>query len=76
MSEELDFGAEFEAARQQASTEIITTGKFEFVTARDAKVDPEICAPLDGTIYNMFDIDIPTPPLHRHCRCILVPIVQ
>lgn len=47
----------------------------EFVTARDADVDPNLCRPLDGNIYE--DGQVPfneTPPLHRHCRCTLIPI--
>ena len=57
------------------STEVIQ-GKFMFLTQEDDRVDPEICAPLNRTEYDMSDPDIPTPPLHRHCRCILVPIVE
>jgi len=72
---ELDFGAEFEAARALASTTIIT-GRFMFLTQEDALVDPNICEPLNRTIYDMNDIDIPTPPLHRHCRCRLIPLLE
>jgi len=71
----LDFGAEFDLARQQASTTVIT-GRFMFLTQEDAQVDPEICEPLNRTIYDMNDLDIPTPPLHRHCRCRLIPLLE
>jgi hypothetical protein len=50
-------------------------GSVMFLTARDSKVDPEICEPLDGTIYDSHDTDIPNPPLHNFCRCILLPIL-
>jgi len=49
-------------------------GQLEFVTARDFKVDPEICEPLDGQIFNTTDPDIPQLPLHNHCRCTLIPV--
>jgi len=75
MSSELDFGDEFEAARLLESTTIIT-GRFMFLTQEDAIVDPEICAPLNRTVYDMNDLDIPTPPLHRHCRCRLIPLLE
>lgn len=57
------------------STEIIQ-GKFMFLTQEDERVDAEICEPLNRTVYDMFDPDIPTPPLHRHCRCLLVPFEE
>ena len=72
---ELDFGEDFELARLQASTEVIT-GRFMFLTQEDAQVDHEICEPLNRTIYDMNDFDIPTPPLHRHCRCRLIPLLE
>lgn len=44
-----------------------------FTTRQDANVDPALCKPEDGKIYgittNLF------PPLHRHCRCKLIPII-
>lgn len=33
-----------------------------------------LCASLDGTIYDVGDPGIPTPPLHFNCRSALVPI--
>ena len=67
--------AEFDLLRQSASTEVITA-KFMFLTQEDALVDAEICEPLNRTVYDSFDPDIPTPPLHRHCRCRLIPIIE
>jgi len=75
MSSELDFGDEFEAARLLESTTVIT-GRFMFLTQEDALVDPNICDPLNRTVYDMNDPDIPTPPLHRHCRCRLIPLLE
>ncbi len=44
-----------------------------FTTRRDERVDPSFCKPEDGKIYgittNLF------PPLHRHCRCKLIPLL-
>ena len=75
MSSELDFGDEFEQARLLESTTIISV-RFLFLTKEDADVDPIICAPLNRTVYDMNDPDIPELPLHRHCRCKLIPLVE
>ena len=44
-----------------------------FTTRKDQRVDPSFCKPEDGKIYgittNLF------PPLHRHCRCKLIPLL-
>jgi len=59
----------------------IIQGRVTFVTQRDDKVDPDICAPLEGTQYDIIE-DAGDPVLeqmstygqmHNHCRCILVP---
>jgi len=53
------------------------TGRVMFLTQEDAVVDPEICAPLNRTVYDpSIDLDIPEPPLHNHCRCRLVPFIN
>jgi len=44
-----------------------------FFTASDAKVDEKICQPLHRREFSFDDPDIPDPPLHRFCRCILIP---
>jgi hypothetical protein len=45
--------------------------RYRFVTRRDNKVDPQICAPLDGQEFDSNDPNLPNPPLHVYCRCIL-----
>lgn len=49
--------------------------KIMFLTKEDAKVDPEICAPLNRNVYAVDDPFIPELPMHPHCRCRLVPVV-
>lgn len=56
--------------------ELNLQGKVMFLTQEDAKVDLEICEPLNRTVYDINDPDIPNPPLHNHCRCRLIPIVD
>jgi hypothetical protein len=58
--------------------EIRPVGKVMFVTKRDSKVDPDICAPLDGTTWFVDDPSIVTPPddTHRFCRCTLEPVIE
>jgi hypothetical protein len=51
-------------------------GKVMFMTQEDTKVDPEICQPLNRTVYEAGDPETPDPPLHRFCRCHLVPFVE
>ena len=53
-------------------------GRVRFTTQHDAKVDQEICQPLDGTEWDAGDPDIVVPPddTHRFCRCHLIPIVE
>lgn len=51
------------------------TGKVQFTTAGDAKVDPVFCLPLADQVFNVDELDdTNTPPLHLHCRCRLVPV--
>lgn len=50
--------------------------KLMFMTAEDIKVDKKICFPLHGLEFDAFDPKIPIPPLHRHCRCRLIPTVD
>ena len=45
-----------------------------FLTKEDDKVDPEICEPLARQVFDVNDTDKPIPPLHRFCRCVLVPV--
>ena len=52
-----------------------SNGEVEFTTAHDSNVDPSLCAPKDGERYPANDVPLDSqPPLHRHCRCVLVPI--
>ena len=59
-------------------TEGIQEGQVMFLTREDALVDPEICEPLNRTIYGANDPDIPIPiqDTHLHCRCRLVPLIN
>ncbi len=54
------------------------TGRVMFQTRHDSKVDPQICDPLDGTVWDAGDPDIVVPPqdTHPNCRCVLVPSVE
>ena len=58
--------------------EIRPVGRVRFVTKHDAKVDPDICAPLDGTEWFVDDPSIITPPdqTHPYCRCTLEPVIE
>jgi len=52
-------------------------GQIMFLTKEDSKVDPEICEPLNRKIYGPDDFsDVPELPLHNHCRCRLIPLIQ
>lgn len=58
--------------------EVRPVGRVRFVTQHDAKVDPDICAPLDGTEWFVDDPSIVTPPdqTHPNCRCTLEPVIE
>ena len=58
--------------------EIRPVGRVRFVTKHDAKVDPDICAALDGTEWFVDDPSIITPPddTHPYCRCTLEPVIE
>jgi len=47
--------------------------KFVYLTANDGKVDPQFCGPLNRKEFEIDDKSAPQPPLHRHCRCVIVP---
>jgi hypothetical protein len=53
-------------------------GRVRFTTQHDAKVDLQICDPLDGMEWDADSPDIVVPPqdTHPHCRCSLIPIVE
>jgi len=44
-----------------------------YTTRKDANVDPALCEPEDGKYYGITTDSF--PPLHRHCRCKLIPVV-
>jgi hypothetical protein len=46
--------------------------KLKFVT-RENCIDTAVCLPLNGTLYDVGFVPH-QPPLHRHCRCRLIPI--
>ena len=58
--------------------EVRPVGRVRFTTQHDSKVDPDICAPLDGTEWFVDDPSIITPPdqTHPNCRCTLEPILE
>jgi hypothetical protein len=47
-----------------------------FLTREDAAVDQEICAPLNRQVFDVSDPEKPMPPLHRFCRCTLIPVLE
>jgi len=63
----------FNEGMKSKSDELDIPILLRYTTRRDANVDPALCKPEDGKYYgittNLF------PPLHRHCRCKLIPVV-
>lgn len=53
-------------------------GQVMFLTREDSIVDPLVCEPLNRTIYDANDPDIPIPIVdtHDHCRCRLIPLID
>ena len=51
-------------------------GRFIFLTRNDPRVDLIMCKPLHRTVYDLTETFVPMPPLHKHCRCRLIPIVD
>ena len=47
--------------------------KLKFVT-RENCIDTKVCLPLNGKIFDIGTAGPYQPPLHRHCRCRLIPI--
>ena len=55
--------------------EIPQPARVQFTTANDSHVDPKLCQPHANEIFDENNVPIDAqPPLHRHCRCILVPL--
>ena len=46
--------------------------KLKFVT-REQCIDTQICLPLNGNLYNIGEVPFQLP-LHKHCKCRLIPI--
>ena len=46
-----------------------------FMTVGDKKVDKKMCRPLHGRTFYADDPLLPKPPLHVHCRCMLLPSI-
>jgi hypothetical protein len=63
----------FNEGMKSKSDELNQIILLRFTTRRDERVDPSLCKPEEGKIYgittNLF------PPLHRHCRCKLIPVL-
>ena len=57
-------------------TQLELTARVRFMTAGDSRVDPVFCAPLEGQEFDINDPDLDdaTPPLHKFCRCRLIPL--
>ena len=51
-------------------------GKFIFLTRNDPTVDPIMCKPLHRKVFDLSETFIPQPPLHNHCHCKLIPLVN
>lgn len=51
-------------------------GKYIFLTKGDDRVDPIMCKPLSRKVFDLSETIIPMPPLHKHCRCRLIPLVN
>jgi hypothetical protein len=60
----------------QIDINIPMSTKLMFMTAEDIRVDKKICFPLHGMEFDAFDPKIPKPPLHRFCRCRLIPVLE
>lgn len=56
--------------------EVSPVPRVRFVTQEDSRVDPELCGPLHDTEYFVDDPLLPEPPLHKFCRCVLVPVIE
>ena len=54
------------------STELGLQLKIKFVT-REQCIDTKICLPLNGSLYNPGEIPFQLP-LHKHCKCRLIPV--
>lgn len=63
----------FNTGMESKADELSRTIRFRFTTKRDGAVDPTLCKPLEGKIFEAGNIPY-FPPLHRHCRCHLIPI--
>jgi len=70
---DIQFGIE-----QLDSFNLPLEGKVMFLTQEDAKVDEEICAPLNRTVWDVNDPELVVPPedTHRFCRCRLIPVID
>ena len=63
----------FKECMKSKSEELNQPIVLRFTTRRDERVDPALCEPEDGKIWGI--TTNLTPPLHRHCRCKLIPLL-
>ncbi len=47
--------------------------KLKFIT-RENCIDTKVCLPLNGKIFEIGEAGVYQPPLHKHCKCRLIPI--
>ena len=64
----------FNRSMLSKAVELDVSLKLRFTT-RDNCIDTIICLPLNGNIYSIGSF-MPTPPLHRNCRCRLIPVLS
>lgn len=65
----------FNSAMASKADELGQNIKLRFTTRNDGTVDPQMCRPLEGKIFDIGNVPY-LPPLHRHCHCHLIPILQ
>lgn len=63
----------FNSGMQSKRDELGLNIKLKFVT-RENCIDTQICLPLNGKIMSVGEVQY-SPPLHKHCKCKLIPVM-